>query len=176
MALYFSYCGLYNVLTAIYLIFICRCGRKIFNLIVYGIYIFINLFFLLITLVIVNFFIQSVLQLISGVTTMERATNSRMTSMGCNCEWMKKVKNLPYDVGWVANFERMFAKGGWYCLWPFTNYKDLGFDFAEIPSYTAPPIDTESVNNEKDYLEEVEMKYKDTNIQYDNLLEINNIE
>jgi len=107
---------------------------------------------------------------------MERAGNSKMKLMGCSCDWMKEVKNLPYDMGWVANFERMFGKGGWYCLWPFTNYKDLGFDFAQIPPYTGPPIDIKSANNNKDYLEEAEMECKDINIQYDNLLEINNIE
>lgn len=174
LSFYLSICGTYYVLTGIYIVFIERCGKKIFGSILYGIYLFTGIFYLLLNVITVNFFVQTTIQLIYGVTGVERAKNSEPRSNCFSCEWIEEITNLPYDIGWIANFERMFDKGGWYSLWPFTNYKDLGFDFDKIPPYPKPQS-IDDIDNGKDYLEEATRRYGDANIQYDGLLEINSL-
>eukprot|EP00826_Nyctotherus_ovalis_P038330 TRINITY_DN3585_c0_g2_i1.p1 TRINITY_DN3585_c0_g2~~TRINITY_DN3585_c0_g2_i1.p1 ORF type:complete len:260 (+),score=66.38 TRINITY_DN3585_c0_g2_i1:203-982(+) len=173
LGFYFSLCEVYYLATKVYIIFIARCGRKVFHPVMYGIYMFTGIFFLLLTALTVNFAVQTTLQLCCGVTGMERAKNVR--SAHCfSCKWMKSVENFPYNVGWVANFERMFGKGGWRIFWPFAEYKDLGFEFEKIPQYDKPEeiIDT---GDSKDYFEEAARRYADATIDYGNLLEINKI-
>ena len=177
MCFYLTLCGLYHVFIEFYIIFFCKGIRKIFHPIIFGLYLFTGILYFLLTLALLTFDLQYVLQLIYGITMIERFRYGAITHSPVSCDWTEKIREFPYNVGWIANFERMFSKGGWYSLLPFTDYKDYGFDFEEIPQYLQDDNKKKKDKklNDNDYLSNVTKKYENVTLVYGNLLEINGI-
>ena len=172
MCFYFTICGVYHIVTGIYLVGFCKCRRKIFYSMTYGFYLFLCIIYIFVTLLMLIFDMQYITQITHNITTMERLKSIGLTANCFGCKWVTRMFDHPYNLGWVQNFERMFSRGGWYSLLPFTDYKDFGFDYNRIPSYIEPNKPKE---DKGDYLEEVTKKYKDTALFYMDLALINNI-
>ncbi len=120
--------------------------------------------------------IQYGLLLFHGVTTFERLKDTDYKEPCSNCDWSGIKGSPPYNMGAVANFERMFGKG-WSWLIPFTDYKDYGYEFRSIPVAAAQEmkIENEEPKSEAEYLEKTMTKYVNAQLVYDDLLNINNI-
>jgi len=169
MCLYGMICGLYYIVTEIYIIFFFRSPRKIFSRPMYGIYLFTGLMYSSFTSFTTLFAVQYFLQVIHGITTFERLNYANRLEPTASCQWKDiKIKHR-YNLGFIANFERMFSRKILMALLPITDNKDYGYDFKSIPEYCPQKV----YKDESTYLEEAKEKYKNIQLDYEDIAEIN---
>jgi len=174
MLFYLSLSGIYYTVTLIYLVFFDYDTAINIPRFIYAIYLFTGLIYVSFSVTLAGFTGLYIIHLYYGVTAYERLKDIDWAEPFTKCDWSNLKGNSPYNLDWVKNFERMF--GNSILLWfiPINSNKttQLGYEFDTIP-HQIKEINELQKESKIDYLEEVNKKYENCEILYDDLLEIN---
>ena len=112
-----------------------------------------------------------------STSSVEAAQGNLIAQLNCSICCPCESSRNKYQLGMIHNMRRLLGK--WTLLWvlPFTLYKKSGYDFDERPikNQKKKTMLYKSFEAEK-YLEKINMKTAEQNLNYEDLMKFNNTE
>ena len=192
LCFYVAVSGLYYVGAMIYTLFFYPNREKVISGVAYGVYIATGIFLITIISSMSYMTVLNLTNFASNVTTIEKVQGVESPTL-CGCCVKDEEVHIQnnYDMGFISNLEQLFGRNSLlYWFLPMTDYKDQGFEYKMIPAVTIYDVQcrdksklTLNMGGKKlkigetveSYLIDAAEKYQIQNLDYADLLVLNNI-